>query len=62
MARRTRGGGRAGNTRRTSSAAIDQMPWRSIKNLDRPTEPLDEEGVLAIHRGAMHILSKSALR
>ncbi|WGI20976.1 trimethylamine methyltransferase family protein [Amylibacter sp. IMCC11727] len=62
MARRTRGGGRAGNTRRTSSAAIDQMPWRSIKNLDRPTEPLDEEGVLAIHRGAMHILSKIGIK
>ena len=62
MARRTRSGGRAGNTRRTSSAAIDQMPWRSIKNLDRPTEPLDEEGVLAIHRGAMHILSKIGIK
>ncbi len=62
MAKRTRGGGRAGNTRRTSTAAIDQMPWRNIKNIDRPTEPLDEEGVQAIHKAAMHILSQIGIK
>ncbi|MDR6265216.1 trimethylamine methyltransferase family protein [Roseobacter sp. N2S] len=57
MAARIRSGGRAGNTRRSSTHAIEQMPWRNIKNIDRPTEPLDGEGVQAIHKGAMHILS-----
>jgi trimethylamine--corrinoid protein Co-methyltransferase len=32
------------------------MPWRIPVNTDRPTEPLDEEGVMAIHNGAMTIL------
>ena len=27
-----------------------------IENVDRPTEPLNEEGVQAIHNSAMHIL------
>ena len=27
-----------------------------IENVDRPTEPLNEEGVQTIHNGAMHIL------
>ncbi len=58
MARRTRGGGRAGNARRGSSRAIEQMPWRIPVNTDRPTEPLDEAGVQAIHEGAMHILEE----
>ncbi len=56
MAKRTRSGGRAGNARRDSPQAIDQMPWRIPVNTDRPTEPLDEEGVQAIHDGAMQIL------
>jgi trimethylamine--corrinoid protein Co-methyltransferase len=34
------------------------MPWRIPVNPDKPTEPLDEEGVAAIHRGAMRILSE----
>lgn len=58
MARRTRGGGRAGNARRTSKDVIDQMPWRIIKNTDKPIEPLDEDGVQAIHKAAMRILSE----
>ncbi len=62
MARRSRGGGRAGNARRTSTVAIDQMPWRNIQNIDRPTEPLDEDGVQAIHKAAMHILSKIGIK
>jgi trimethylamine--corrinoid protein Co-methyltransferase len=53
-----RGGGRAGNQRRGGSHVIDQMPWRIPVNPDRPTEPLDMDGVMAIHRGAMRILSE----
>jgi len=53
---RRRGGGRAGNAARRATASIDQMPWRIPVNIDRPTEPLDEEGVAAIHNGAMTIL------
>ncbi len=58
MARRSRAGGRAGNTRRGGDRAIDQMPWRQIVNLDNPTEPLRPEGVEAIHEGAMRILEE----
>ena len=54
--KRRRGGGRAGNTQRRGTRAIDQMPWRLPVNLDKPTEPLSEEGINAIHEGAMCIL------
>ena len=47
--KRIRAGGRAGNQRRSVKTTIDQMPWRQVVNTDRPTEPLDEEGVLNIH-------------
>ncbi len=53
----TRGGGRAGNQRRSGGTVIEQMPWKVPQNSDRPTEPLDADGVEAIHRGAMRILS-----
>ncbi len=56
--RRKRAGGRSGNARRDNPAVIDQMPWRIIKNTDRPIEPLDDTGVQAIHDGAMHILEE----
>lgn len=56
--RRKRSGGRAGNVRRDSPNVIEQMPWRIPVNTDRPTEPLDEEGVNAIHDGAMRILEE----
>ncbi|HBN29800.1 MAG: trimethylamine methyltransferase family protein [Rhodobacterales bacterium] len=56
MARQARSGGRAGNTRRDTGRAIEQMSWRIPVNTDRPTEPLDEDGVQAIHKGAMRIL------
>ncbi len=56
--RRKRAGGRAGNKTRAGSAAIDQMPWRIPVNPDRPTEPLDADGVQRIHKGAMRILKE----
>ena len=56
--RRRRSGGRAGHKERAGPSVIDQMPWRIPVNPDRPTEPLDADGVQAIHRGAMRILSE----
>ena len=56
--RRRRAGGRRGHSDRAGGAAIAQMPWRIPVNPDKPTEPLDEEGVAAIHRGAMRILNE----
>ncbi len=55
-ARKRRAGGRAGNKARAGTAVIDQMPWRIPVNPDRPTEPLDAEGVNRIHKTAMRIL------
>ena len=56
--KRRRGGGRAGNAARRGGAVIEQMPWRLPVNIDRPTEPLSAEGVMAIHEGAMRILEE----
>lgn len=56
--KRRRGGGRSGNATRRGGAVIEQMPWRLPVNVDRPTEPLTQEGVLAIHDGAMRILEE----
>ena len=56
--RRRRAGGRAGHSARAGGHAIEQMPWRLPKNIDRPTEPLSEEGVQAIHAGAMRVLNE----
>lgn len=54
---RRRHGGRSGNARRSRSA-IKQIPWSLPSNSDKPTEPLDEEGVQAIHDGAMQVLEE----
>ena len=56
--RRTRGGGRAGAAARRGSAVIEQMPWNPPMLVDRPVEPLNEDGVAAIHVGAMRILEE----
>ena len=55
--RRRRAGGRAGNLR-GKGAAIKQLPWSLPINTDKPTEPLDEAGVAAIHDGAMRVLAE----
>ncbi|MFU8777691.1 MAG: methyltransferase, partial [Roseovarius sp.] len=49
LKRRTRSGGRAGGVARRGNAVIEQMPWNPPINRDRPTEPLTDAGVLAIH-------------
>jgi trimethylamine--corrinoid protein Co-methyltransferase len=56
--KRKRHGGRAGNTRRSTSFSIDQMDWRIPVNTDRPTEPLDDEGLHRVHDTAMRILEE----
>ena len=56
MEKKRRAGGRGGNTRRSSLKSIDQMPWKIPTMEDPPIEPLDEQGVLNIHNGAMKIL------
>ncbi|MDH5529967.1 MAG: trimethylamine methyltransferase family protein, partial [Paracoccaceae bacterium] len=60
--KRRRAGGRAGHAERAGTRAIDQMPWRIPVNPDRPIEPLDAEGVAAIHNGALHILKNIGIR
>jgi len=52
-----RRGGRSANARR-SATTIKQIPWELPGNSDRPTEPLNEEGVQAIHDGAMRVLEE----
>ncbi|MEO0912615.1 MAG: trimethylamine methyltransferase family protein, partial [Pseudomonadota bacterium] len=57
--RARRSGGRAGNARRAGGGpAIHQSRWAPPVNTDRPTEPLGEEGVAAIHDGAMRVLEE----
>jgi trimethylamine--corrinoid protein Co-methyltransferase len=53
--KRRRSGGRSGNTRR-GGPAVDQMPWAPPINIDRPTEPLTEEGVARMNDACMRIL------
>ena len=60
--KRKRAGGRSGHADRAGHRAIEQMPWRIPQNHDRPTEPLDEAGVQAIHKGAMRILRDIGIR
>ena len=56
--RRKRGGGRSGAAARRGAAVIEQMPFAPPINRDRPTEPLTDEGIAAIHDGAMRILEE----
>ncbi|MEM9477227.1 MAG: trimethylamine methyltransferase family protein [Pseudomonadota bacterium] len=56
--RRRRAGGRAGNAGRRGGAVIEQRPWHIPVNPDRPTEPLDADGVAALHDAAMRILEE----
>ena len=56
--RKRRSGGRAGNRDRRGRELFKQMPWRLPVNTDRPTEPLDADGVAAIHDGAMRVLEE----
>ncbi len=53
-----RGGGRSADARRGAGQALAQTPWMLPRNPDAPTEPLSEEGVQAIHDGAMRVLEE----
>ena len=56
---RRRHGGRAGNARRGSGAGVHgQRPFAPAINTDAPVAPLTEEGIAAIHDGAMRILEE----
>ena len=55
--KRRRSGGRAANKRR-GGPAIEQMPWRLPTNIDRPTEPLTEDGVARLNNACMRILEE----
>lgn len=56
--RKGRSGGRAGLAARRGRKVLDQMPWAPPVNIDPPIEPLREDGIQAIHEGAMHILEE----
>lgn len=55
---RRRSGGRAGNKRRDSKKAIEQLPWAIAQNNDVPSEPLSEDQIHSLHDGAMRILEE----
>jgi len=58
---RRRAGARSGAGRRAAPPTLDQSPWAPPTNSDRPTEPLTEEGVAAVHDGAMRVLEEIGL-
>ena len=53
-----RGGGRAGSAARRGDHAIQQSAWRIPINIDAPTEPLDDDSVMAVHGAAMTVLEE----
>lgn len=55
--KRSRGGRSARRQARVASG-IDQPDWHIPVNTDRPTEPLTDERVEAVHDGAMRILEE----
>ena len=58
MTRKRRSGGRSGHAVRRGTSVIEQLPWKLPVNIDRPTEPLTEEGVARMHDTAMVILEE----
>jgi trimethylamine--corrinoid protein Co-methyltransferase len=56
--RRRRAGGRRGHSDRAGGATFEQAPFRQPVNPDPPVEPLDPDGIQAIHRGVLRILSE----
>ena len=56
--RRSRSGGRSGNTRRNSASAVSQTPWSLPINCDNFVEPISQEGIEKIHDTAMRVLEE----
>ena len=56
--RRSRSGGRSGNTRRNSASAVSQTPWSLPINYDNFVEPISQEGIEKIHDTAMRVLEE----
>lgn len=56
--RRRRAGGRAAHAGRRAGVLAGQRPWAPPVNSDRPTEPLGDDGIAAIHDGAMRVLEE----
>jgi trimethylamine---corrinoid protein Co-methyltransferase len=56
--RKRRSGGRAANTARRGTGTLDQITWRLPDNQDPPISPLNDDGVQAVHDGAMRILEE----
>jgi trimethylamine--corrinoid protein Co-methyltransferase len=42
----------------TGGPSLRQLPWGQLRYADAPTEPLDQEGVQAIHNAAMRVLEE----
>ena len=53
-----RSGGRSGNVSRRKKSLIDQLEWRIPVNTDAPTEPLDADGVNAIHEAGLQVMEE----
>ncbi|KGK80983.1 methyltransferase [Thalassobacter stenotrophicus] len=56
--KRRRAGGRRGHADRAGGAVIEQMPFKQPFNPDPFVEPLNEDGVQAIHKGVVRILKE----
>jgi len=54
--RRNRRGGGGGADR--VAGAIQQLPWTTPTNADRPTEPISDDAVHAVHDAAMRVLEE----
>ncbi|MGI9480644.1 MAG: trimethylamine methyltransferase family protein [Hyphomicrobiaceae bacterium] len=55
---RRRGGAHRKRAVRDQGRAIQQLPWRIPRHRDAPIEPIDAEGIHAIHNAAMRIVEE----
>ncbi|MGB2200964.1 MAG: trimethylamine methyltransferase family protein [Pseudooceanicola atlanticus] len=58
LKKKRRSGGRAGHAARRGPAIVTQAPWHVPVNPDRPTDPMPQEGIEAIHDTAMRVLEE----
>ncbi len=55
---RSRRGTKAGTDHATRRQPVRQLDWRPVRNPDRPVEPIDQDGIAAIHDAAMRVLEE----